>query len=50
MTPSTALTILHIVVAFMTAAMLLTDFGHPVVRATAALYLLAEAWAEAYQS
>ena len=50
MSPSTLLTILHIVVTLMTAAMLLTDFGHPVVRATAALYLLAEAWLEAYQS
>lgn len=50
MTPSTALTVLHILVTLMTAAMLLTDFGHPIIRATAALYLLAEAWAEAYQS
>ena len=50
MTPSTFLTIMHIVITLATAAMLLTDFGHPVIRATAALYLLAEAWAEAYQS
>jgi len=50
MTLPTALTILHIVVTLCTAAMLLTDFGHPVVRAAAAIYLLAEAWLEAYQS
>lgn len=50
MSLTTALTILHIVVTLMTAAMLLTDFGHPIVRASAAIYLLAEAWLEAYQS
>lgn len=50
MTLGTALTILHIVVTLMTAAMLLTDFGHPIARASAAIYLLAQAWLEAYQS
>lgn len=50
MSPSTALTILHIVVTLLTVAMLLTDFGHPIIRASAAIYLLAEAWLEAYQS
>lgn len=50
MSPSTALTILHIVVTLLTVAMLLTDFGHPIVRSVAAIYLLIEAWLEAYQS
>ncbi len=50
MTPHAALTILHIVATLVTAAMLLSDFGHPIVRACAALYLVCEAWLEAYQS
>ena len=46
----TALTILHILVVIVAAAMLVTDYGHPVIRWSAALYLLAEGWLETYQS
>lgn len=46
----TALTILHILVVIVAAAMLVTDYGHAVIRWFAALYLLAKGWLEAYQS
>ena len=50
MSAGTIFTVIHIVMTLLTVAMLLTDFGHPIVRAVAAIYLLVEAWLEAYQS
>ena len=50
MSAGTTLTVIHIMMALLTVAMLLTDFGHPIVRSVAAIYLLIEAWLEAYQS
>ena len=34
MIAGTILTVIHIVMTLLTAAMLLTDFGHPIVRST----------------
>ena len=50
MSAGTIFTVMHIVMVLLTVAMLLTDLGHPIVRAVAAIYLLVEAWLEAYQS
>lgn len=50
MSAGTMLTVIHIVMTLLTVGMLLTDFGHPIVRSVAAIYLLVEAWLEAYQS
>ena len=50
MSAGTILTVMHIVMVLLTVAMLLTDFGHPIVRSVVAIYFLIEAWMEAYQS
>lgn len=44
------LTVMHIVMTLLIVVMLVGDVGHPIVRSAAAIYLLVEAWLEAYQS
>lgn len=44
------MTILHVVAVIIIAALLITGGGHDIVRCVAAVYLLANAWLEAYQS
>lgn len=44
------MTILHVIAIIAIAAMLITGGGHEIVRCVAAIYLLANAWVEAYQS
>lgn len=44
------MTVLHVIATIAIAALLITGGGHEIVRCVAAIYLLANAWLEAYQA
>lgn len=44
------MTILHVIATIAISAMLVTGGGHDIVRWVGALYLVVNAWVEAYQS